>query len=435
MTIEDKLRQNAEDHPDKIALVCGGESFSYAQLYKSVCEKASAMAYMRGRIVPVVATPSADFLISYFAIHRAGAVAVPLGRDLPPQKRAELLSIFDRGTAIEGIADILYTTGTTGKSKSVMISHGSIMANAENLVEAQEFSPDLTFIITGPLNHIGSLSKVYPTIYAGGTICIIDGMKDLSLFFDAIDAASSKVATFLVPASIRMLIRFTKDKLSTYARNIDFIETGAAPIAQSDMQKLCDLLPFSRLYNTYASTETGIISTFNYNAGECIPGCLGKPMKHSSVLITNDGRIACKGLTLMSGYWNDEEETKKVLHNGTIITSDLGYIDDKGRLQLQGRNDDVINIGGYKVSPTEVEDAALSFPAVKDCVCIAAAHPITGLELKLLVVPTDGFSLKSLTTYLKSRLEAHKVPTLYEDVDAIRRTFNGKIDRKSYTDG
>lgn len=75
------------------------------------------------------------------------------------------------------MADILYTTGTTGKSKAVMISHETIMADAENLVEAQEYDGDLTFIINGPLNHIGSLSKIYPVIYTGGTIQLIDGMN------------------------------------------------------------------------------------------------------------------------------------------------------------------------------------------------------------------------------------------------------------------
>ena len=274
--------------------------------------------------------------------------------------------------------------------------------------------------------------RLYPTIWAGGTIHIIDGMKNLGTFFEAIEAAPEKVATFLVPASIRMLMAFAKVKLAACAHKIDFIETGAAPMAQSDMEQLCRLLPTSRLYNTYASTETGIISTFDFNAGECIAGCLGKPMRHSSLLITPEGLVACKGETLMSGYWNDPEETRRILRDGTIYTSDFGCLDEKGRLRLKGRNDDIINVGGYKVSPVEVEDAALSFPAVKDCVCTTAVHPVIGLVLKLLVVPVAGFSVKALAEHLRTRLEPHKLPTLYESVERIRRTFNGKIDRKSY---
>ena len=150
------------------------------------------------------------------------------------------------------------------------------------------------------------------------------------------------------------------------ADKIDFIETGAAAISQSDMESLCRLLPKTRLYNTYASTETGIISTYNYNDGKCMAGCLGKPMKHSEFFITEDGHIACKGDTIMSGYVGDPEKTSTVLRNGIIYTSDMGVIDDEGMLHLKGREDDVINVGGFKVSPVEVEDVALSYYGIND---------------------------------------------------------------------
>lgn len=101
---------------------------------------------------------------------------------------------------------------------------------------------------------------------------------------------------------------------------------------------------------------------------------------------------------------------------------------------LQGREDDVINVGGYKVAPTEVEDAALSFPGLCDCICLPVPHPITGTALRLLVQMADGVTLnkRQLALHLKSRLETYKVPLLYEQVATIRRTFNGKLDRKSY---
>ena len=432
MTIEDKLRLHAERRPQQTACVCGENRCSYGQLYEMVCRKAATLSHLRGRVIALKATPSIDFVATYFAIHMAGAVAMPYSPGLPASELKRCMDALEGHLFAPEIADMLYTTGTTGTPKCVMVSHRAIAADAENLVEAQGFTSDLTYIINGPLNHIGSLSKLYPTIWAGGTIHIIDGMKNLGVFFEAIEAAPEKVATFLVPASIRMLMAFAKAKLAACAHKIDFIETGAAPMAQSDMEQLCRLLPSSRLYNTYASTETGIISTFNFNAGECIAGCLGKPMRHSSLLITPEGLVACKGETLMSGYWNAPEETQRILRDGTIYTSDFGYLDEKGRLRLKGRNDDIINVGGYKVSPVEVEDAALSFPAVKDCVCTTAVHPVIGLVLKLLVVPIAGFSVKALAEHLRTRLEPHKLPTLYESVERIRRTFNGKIDRKSY---
>jgi len=432
MVIEDKLRENAALYPDKVALVCGEESLTYRQLYQAIKDKADSMGDIRGCLIPIVAYPTVDFFITYFALHLTGAVAVPLHKDIPAKKLNDYAETLEQGIVPEEVADILFTTGTTGNAKAVMISHQTIMANAENLVLSQGFSHDVTFIINGPLNHIGSLSKVYPTIYVGGTIHIIDGMKDIKAFFTAIDDAPNKVATFLVPAAIRILITLWKKELIAVADKIDFVETGAAPLAVTDMKLFCELLPHSRLYNTYASTETGIISTYDYNDGASLAGCVGHKMKHSSFFITADGYVACKGKTLMTGYWNDEEATRNVLKDGVIRTADLGRIDEKGRLCLLGRGDDTINVGGYKVAPSEVEEVALAFPTVKDCICISANHPVVGTVLKLLVVPHNGYDKKKLILFLKDRLETYKIPVLYGEVEVIQRTFNGKIDRKFY---
>ena len=432
MVIEDKLRENAALYPDKVALVCGEKSLTYRQLYQAIKDKAVSMGDIRGCLIPIVAYPTVDFFITYFALHLTGAVAVPLHKDIPAKKLNDCAETLEQGIVPEEVADILFTTGTTGNAKAVMISHQTIMANAENLVLSQGFSHDVTFIINGPLNHIGSLSKVYPTIYVGGTIHVIDGMKDIKAFFTAIDDAPNKVATFLVPAAIRILITLWKKELIAVADKIDFVETGAAPLAVTDMKLFCELLPHSRLYNTYASTETGIISTYDYNDGASLAGCVGHKMKHSSFFITADGYVACKGKTLMTGYWNDEEATRNVLKDGVIRTADLGRIDEKGRLCLLGRGDDTINVGAYKVAPSEVEEVALAFPTVKDCICISANHPVVGTVLRLLVVPHNGYDKKKLILFLKDRLETYKIPVLYGEVEVIQRTFNGKIDRKFY---
>lgn len=157
-------------------------------------------------------------------------------------------------------------------------------------------------------------------------------------------------------------------------------------------------------------------------------------MKHSQVIITDQGLIACKGDTIMTGYVGDSERITSVLKDGTVYTSDMGVLDEEGMLHLLGREDDVINVGGFKVAPLEVENAVLSYPGISDCICISVSHPITGSALKLLYVENEGISInkRSLALFLKSRLEQYKVPMLYEKVESVKRTFNGKIDRKSY---
>ena len=103
-------------------------------------------------------------------------------------------------------------------------------------------------------------------------------------------------------------------------------------------------------------------------------------------------------------------------------------------LHIKGRESDVINVGGFKVAPTEVEDAAMSLPEVKDCICISVEHKITGRALKLLVVLKEGETLNKqrIARFLKEKLEAYKVPMLYEQVESVKRTYNGKMDRKYY---
>ena len=434
----DLIAQNAAQYPDKTAVVYDGEHLSYADLLGKIDAESAAImqsdGYAKGSGIVVRNTQNADFIVRYFAIHKAGCVVVPVEKDIPDARLEQIMQIVAAEQFSDDIADVLFTTGTTGVSKGVMISHRTIIANAENLTDAQGFAHDVTFVVNGPLNHIGSLSKIYPTLLAGGTLYIIDGMKDMNEFFKAFDYPSEKMATFLVPASIRMLVQFSSRQLSAIAHKIDFVETGAAPISQADMEKLCALLPNSRLYNTYASTETGIIATHNYNSDVCVAGCLGKAMKHSKFFITDEGSVACSGDTLMSGYIGDSEMTARVMRNGVIYTADCGRIDECGRLRLTGRADDIINVGGFKVAPSEVEDAAMAFDGVADCICIAAKHPVLGTVTKLLYVASDGceIDLKALASFLKSKLEAYKVPMFYSREEKIQRTYNGKLNRKYY---
>jgi acyl-CoA synthetase (AMP-forming)/AMP-acid ligase II len=430
MILEDYLKQNAELHPDKIAVICGSKSLTYSQLWHEVLNAAATLP--KNEIVVFRVTQDIDFLLKYFGLHVNGSVAVPVEKDFPDEKFQEVVNYLKPCKPSPEIADILYTTGTTGKKKGVMISHRTIIADGENLIDGQGFTHDLAFIITGPLNHIGSLSKIYPVVILGATLIITEGMKNVNDFFAAMDLPYEKFATFIVPSAIRILLQFSEERLRKYAPKIDFIETGAAAISQSDMAKLREILHSSRLYNTYASTETGIISTYNFNDGKCIEGCLGRPMRHSKIIITADGLISCQGDTLMSGYACDEELTSKILRDNTIYTSDFGKIDENGMLRLYGRADDVINTGGFKVAPTEVESVALSMPQIADCICVAASHPVLGTALKLVYVPKSEVTKKEIALYIKGKVESFKVPFYYEETDKIQRTFNGKLDRKFY---
>ena len=429
--LEDYLAQDARLYPDKTAVICGDTSLTWSQLWQQVQQRAKD--YPQGKVIAFRSTQTIDFLVTYLAIHLAGSISAPLEKEIPEPLFQEISSRLSSCEVPEGIADVLYTTGTTGKSKGVMISHRTIVADAENLIAGQGFSHDLVFVIHGPLNHIGSLSKIFPIILQGGTLHILDGLRDAEAFFEAFKA-EGKYATFFVPANIRFLLTFDAQRFAALADRLDFVESGGAPLSHADMLQLCDILPRTRLYNTYASTETGIIATYNYNDGRCLAACLGHTMPHSRVIITPEGMISCQGDTLMSGYIGDPELTATVLRGDTVYMSDYGSIDDEGMLHIGGRQSDVINVGGYKVAPTEVEDVTMSIEGVRDCICISAEHPIMGKAVKLLVVMNEGvaFDKKHIARYIAARLEPYKVPQLYEQVETIARTYNGKLDRKHY---
>lgn len=436
-TLEESIRQHSLTMPDKVAAICGNDSITYRGLWDGIVARAAELreqGVLPHRPYVFRATQDIDFVMTYCAVHQLKAIAVPLEQKINDENFNAILQEVSACGFTEDIVDILYTTGTTGKSKGVMLSGTALTSCTDNFITDLRFSPELLFIISGPLSHIASLFKMHPVLTVGGTICILDGLKDMNAFFEVFRLPYRKFATFLVPASIRLIMQFSYERLCSLADRIDFIETGAAPITQHDMELLSKALPHSRLYNTLGGTEIGAVCTYDFNDGKYMEGCIGRPMKNSMVEVTPEGDIIVSGPTVMSGYVADPENTAKVLKDGKIYSADLGYVDEDGMIHLKGRKGDVINVGGFKVDPSEVENAAASHEAVKDCICIAAVHPVIGTVLKLLVVPADGCRLdkRSIALHIKARLDPYKVPTYYEAVDSICRTYNGKLDRKHY---
>lgn len=435
--IADYLRQHATERPDTLAIINGDERISYARLWLLVEAEAQRMQTVEGLrpgdVSLLPASQSAGYLVRFLAIHLVGAICVPVdGTVSLPEYRNPAIS------------DVLFTTGSTSQPKAVLLSHDAIMADADNLIHAHGYRPGLTFVVCGPLHHFGSWSKVLPTLVVGATLHVLDGLKDTEALLSALGSTPC-TATFLVPSAIRMLMQLCGSRLMQLQHNIDFIETGAAPIATSDMEQLRQLLPYTRLYNTYASTETGVVCTYPFHLASaerqpsvsdrpvtetepCRQSCVGPTMRHARIWLDDEGHICVSGPMIMSGYMHDPQPLQE------IQTSDIGQIDEHGYLYITGRDSDFINVGGLKVAPAEVEDAASGMEGIKDCICIARPHPMMGQIPCLLVVMQPGcaFDKKAIIRYLKPRLETFKIPLQYEEVGEIKKTFNGKKDRKAY---
>ena len=341
----------------------------------------------------------------------------------------------------------MFTTGTTGSSKGVELSHKALVATAENLIYGCGYKKDTVIIVPGPLNHANAIRKLFTTFVNGSTIYLLNGMTNVKAFFTALDnlsARGSLVACCLPPAAIRTIFQLTGDRIGSY--KIDFIESATSPLPEADKERLCELLPQTRLYNNYGSSEAASVCMYNYNEYRNKSDCVGKAMPNSKIIIVDDehneikssrdniGLIACVGDVNMKGYVNEPALTKEVLVNGIVYTSDLGYIDEEDFIYVVSRKGDVINVGGLKVAPTEVESVVLGFEGILDCICISVPDNITTNALKLLAVLDKNVELdiKQLNAYLAKHLEPHKVPRFYEQVDKIERTYNGKLNRKFY---
>lgn len=485
-TVVGYLYQHAEAHPDKTAVIANGITASYRQLADLVRRYAAFLrnnGLQKSDIIVVRSSQSLDFVVAYFAAHTAGCVIAPAEKSIP---EAGILAIaeaigakavistgdkelscgnfiyFDSASILldaqntepmafslpdpEDSADILFTTGTTGSSKGVEISYKALIATAERAIYGCQYKDDTVLIIPGPLNHAGSLRKLPATIVNGSTIHILNGMTNLKAFYDALDNAEGFLSCFLSPAMIRTLFTLSEDVIGRYAGKFDSIESGGASPPELDKQRLCQLFPKTRLYNIYGSSESAYICMYDYNANPGKIGCVGKVMPHSQIIIVDDDRkviqsstdhmgyLAIMSDTNMKGYINDPEQTRQVLTDGIVYTNDVGYIDAEGFVYLVGRKGDVINVGGLKVAPAEVEAAALSIEGIEDCICVPVRHPISGYAPKLLVVMRDDvvFSGQEISNELRKKLEGYKVPIKYEKVDSIAKTYNGKLDRKAY---
>ena len=485
-TIEAYVAAYAKETPDKPAVIVNQAATSYRELYDLVCGYASFLlqsGLKKGDAVVIKSSQTLSYVVAYLGIHLAGGVVTSLEKTISVESIANVVHkvgakmvicddssitthcnilYADHSDILEQAAltktdplpfpeaddsaDILFTTGTTGSSKGVELSHRALIATAENLIFGCEYAKDTVIIVPGPLNHANAIRKLFTTLVNGSTIYLLNGMTNLKAFFDALNYPGGKIACCLPPSAIRTIFQLTQDELGKYADTIDFIESATAPLPEPDKEHLCKLLPNTRLYNNYGSSESASVCMYNYNLYRGKTGCVGKAMPNSKIFIVNENRekiqssktnmgfLACMGDVNMKGYVNEPELTKEVLVEGVLYTNDIGYIDEEGFVYVSGRKGDVINVGGLKVAPTEVESAALSYDGIEDCICLPVAHPITGHALKLLIVLREGteFSPKQLSDYLKTKLESYKVPTKYEQVEKIERTYNGKLNRKAY---
>ena len=344
----------------------------------------------------------------------------------------------------ETTGQILFTTGTTGTSKGVEMSNAATVRVAENVVNGIGIEADGVEIIPVPINHAYGLRRFYANVLVGSAVVLMDGIVFIVTLWKAIEKYNASGLT-LVPASLAMIFKLSGDKISEYKDTLKYVQIGAAVLPPTDKEKLCELLPKTRLFDFYGCSEAGCVCTADYNEFKDKRKSLGKPTCNAVFkLLLEDGsyvdypttgiqgRLCYSGSMRMKGYWREPEMTKEAVKDGFIVTNDLAYFDEDGFIYMLGRADDVINSAGAKIAPTEIEEAMMGCPGVADCAVVGAPDPVAGEVPKLFVVMELGSQLDPvvINNYLFDRLEAYKTPKIIVAIDAIPRTYNGKILRR-----
>lgn len=472
------IRKHAVNNPQRRALVAGNICINYTELYRRISLAAAfltAHGIHKGSHVLSMAYPGIEYIVCEYAVLGLGAVHIPVENRAPADRIAEIADFVDADLIISpekpscntpwlcaedvnvsgdtdwdwipvGISDecseIIFTTGTTGKSKGVMLSSHCLEVYLGAINPSFGLKEDSTLLVTTPLNHVGGLHRVHQCMAVGCTAVLLDGIQNLRAFFQMINEYGV-THTYLPPASVKMLLTLAKKQLAELNGRLEFIYTASAPFPTKDIETLMSLLPDTRLHQGYGSSETGSISNCQYNAPGMSINCLGKPYDCVEVILQDatgniitepnkEGFIRSRSAMNMLGYYKEPELTASVIKNGFVYSKDLMFFDKDGGLHFAGRGDDVINIRGFKVAPTEVEDVALRFDKLADCACVPIDDKMLGRSLKLFVVMKEGesFSPDEIAGFLGKKLENYKVPRFIESLPEIPRTYNGKVDRK-----
>jgi acyl-CoA synthetase (AMP-forming)/AMP-acid ligase II len=353
---------------------------------------------------------------------------------------------------------LMYTAGTTGRPKGVPLSHNSFSTYVLENVTPVDPEIEETNLLTVPLYHVAGTQAVMAAVYGGRTLAMMRQFE-VKEWMKLVQEQKANRA-MLVPTMLKRVIDdpdFGKYDLSS----LKVVTYGAAPMPFEVIKKAIEVLPGVMFINAFGQTETASTITSLGPDDHVLTGSeeekakklkrlqssIGRPMADVQIKIVDEngkellrgevGEIMAKGPRVMSGYWKDEEKTKKALTpDGWLHTGDKGYMDEEGYIYLAGRGDDMIIRGGENISPEEVENALYAHPAVEEAAVIAVPDPDWGQEPKAIVVAKKGqkVTAEELMEFCRQRLSSFKRPRYVAFVDELPRTSTGKVLKRDLRD-
>jgi malonyl-CoA/methylmalonyl-CoA synthetase len=323
----------------------------------------------------------------------------------------------------DDLAALLYTSGTTGRSKGAMLTHQNLLSNALTLREVWGFTADDVLLHALPIFHTHGLFVATNTVLAARASMIFLPKFDVGQVLDLLPNASvlMGVPTFYT----RLLAEERLDRART--ANVRLFISGSAPLL-AETHRAFEARTGQRILERYGMTETNM-NTSNPLVGERRAGTVGRPLPGVEVRLTGEnGMIEVKGPNVFKGYWNMPEKTKaEFTADGYFITGDLGRFDADGYLEIVGRAKDLIISGGLNVYPKEVEEALDALPGVTESAVIGVPHPDFGEGI--VAVYTGSAKPAELDGALAEHLAGFKRPKHYVRVAELPRNAMGKVQK------
>jgi malonyl-CoA/methylmalonyl-CoA synthetase len=342
------------------------------------------------------------------------------------------------------VAAILYTSGTTGRSKGAMLTHGNLASNALALIDLWRFTKDDVLLHALPVYHTHGLFVGMNTVlFSGGQLLLHRKFNAAAVMKDL-----PEVTCFMgVPTFYTRLLQHS-DLNRASTQHMRLFVSGSAPLL-AETHKAFEDRTGHAILERYGMTETNMIASNPYE-GARRAGTVGFALPHVEVIITDpttglsfpdgvDGMIEVRGPNVFQGYWRNPEKTAEDLRdNGFFITGDLGRIDAQGYLVISGRAKDLIITGGFNVYPKEIEEVIDALPGVIESAVIGLPHPDFGEAVTAVVATRDTLDEAKMIAALKTRLGGFKVPKRIMFVEDLPRNAMGKVQkaelRKRYAD-
>jgi len=475
-SIEGQIWKWATSQPDKLAVKSGKKSATYLQLCERILAAAdyfkNQLSQNEGNVVILAAGKQIEFVYAYFGAHLASLKVVPIdaatnptrldfivkqthanllvGFDASEQdiKKASLKEFADLTTDFSipsfpdgnSIADVLFTTGTTGKPKGVPLTFDNEAAAARNINEFIANTQDDVELLALPVSHSFGLGRVRCCLSKGATLILLGSFANVKKIYRTME--EDHVTGFtMVPASWRYLKKLTGDKLGDYKEQLKYIEMGSAFFSKDEKKELADLLPQTRVCMHYGLTEASRSAFMEFHEDADFLDSVGKASPHTDIKVMDEngkelaenqeGEICVKGEHVTHGYL--DLPINDSFFGGYFRTGDWGYKTKEGYIYLISRKKELINVGGKKVSPIEVEEQLFKIPGIDDCACIGVPDEegVLGEVVKAFIVKAKDceITFDDIKNQLNGKLESYKLPVHYQWIDEIPKTQNGKIQR------